>query len=309
MADPTTANIQLSVPTRGSNVGTWDVPNNGDFTLIDAMLGAGITSKTLSSSNVTISISEAQVAILRFSGTLSANVQVTLPAIYKKWTIQNLCLGLSTYAITLTGGSGNVIGLPPGSCEVAWDGTNCYFVNYKTLGEYWDHPVATVPPWITACTVPPALNCNGSTFSSGTYPQLAELLGTTTLPSAKGAIRATLNQGTSNITTAGSGIDGNTRFSSGGAQTVTLARSNLPNVSVSVDITDPGHVHPYTRYNLKLSTGVDASGAWVADSTANTGSAVTGISASFNLNGNVSQTAVNNMPPTYIGGITLMWAV
>jgi hypothetical protein len=54
----------------------------------------------------------------------------------------------------------------------------------------------------------------------------------------------------------------------------TIAIANLP--AHSHTITDPGHVHPYTRYSGKVGGG-SGSGVWYLDSTPNTGSAVTGI--------------------------------
>lgn len=300
----TTVNLQLDTPARGSNVGTWDVPVNGDMTLIDAMLGAGTTSKSLASSPVTLSVSEAQAAILSFSGTLTANVQVTLPAIYKTWTIRNACLG--NFVITLTGGSGNVVGLPPGNCQICWDGTNCSFVNFKSLGDWWDTSYAAVPAWVTACTVPPALLPDGSTFNAATYPLLNQHLGGNTLPDARGRGRFSLNGGTSRITTAGSGIDGDTRFSAGGSQNVILDVTMIPAHSHTISISDPGHSHSYTGVTGSGGSGDGGNQRYVAASLA-TSVAFTGISATASSTGGGA--AHNNMPPVYIGGITMIWAV
>ena len=106
----------------------------------------------------------------------------------------------------------------------------------------------------------------------------------------------------SRITNAGSGIVGTTLGASGGAQSVALARANLPNETVTVTITDPGHSHQ--QYSHTALGGVTGGGNAV-DRGANspsdpTGSATTGISASFNLNGGISQTNVNKMPPTVV---------
>ena len=53
MADPQTGNIGLAIPLRGSDVGTWDIPVNGDFTAIDGMLG-GVATVGLSNAPVTL---------------------------------------------------------------------------------------------------------------------------------------------------------------------------------------------------------------------------------------------------------------
>jgi microcystin-dependent protein len=106
----------------------------------------------------------------------------------------------------------------------------------------------------------------------------------------------------SRISTAGSSVDGATLGASGGAQNVTLARANLPNDSVSVSVTDPGHTHNVEASGTNLSsTGVVNT---AMDGFSGVGgivvSATTDISASFNLNGGVTQTVVNKMPPTII---------
>jgi len=82
-----TTNILLSIPTRGSDSGTWDV--NGDFLSIDGYLG---DVQPISVSNTPITLTapvgppaptggptQAQNAVLSLTETLTADVQVTLP--------------------------------------------------------------------------------------------------------------------------------------------------------------------------------------------------------------------------------------
>ncbi|MGG6498221.1 UNVERIFIED_CONTAM: hypothetical protein NY603_35365, partial [Bacteroidetes bacterium 56_B9] len=82
------------------------------------------------------------------------------------------------------------------------------------------------------------------------------------------------------------GVDGTTVGASGGAQTVTLSRANLPNANIVVTINDPGHSHSLIpEVNASGSNGTGgAIGIWDRNYV-NTGVASTGISASFNLNG------------------------
>ena len=89
MSDPTTSNVLLAVPTHGSDVNTWDVPVNANSTAADGFFG-GVVTVSLSNSPVTLSAPSGVVAptagpfqsqnrILKFTGTLTGNVQVTLP--------------------------------------------------------------------------------------------------------------------------------------------------------------------------------------------------------------------------------------
>ena len=79
MVDPTTANIGLAVPTRGSDTGTWDTPVNGNFNIIDPSIG-GILTIGLNSSNISLSSAQFIYKSITFNSTLTANVSVTFPS-------------------------------------------------------------------------------------------------------------------------------------------------------------------------------------------------------------------------------------
>lgn len=311
MADPTTTNIKLAVPTRGSDVGTWDVPLNGDMTILDGCFGS-VTSVSVSSSPVTLSASQLQANVIRFSGAITADITVTISALQKSWTFINATTG--SPLVVLNSG-GNNLCLPPGiPVQVMSDGTNLYFTNLGIVGSYVDYAGASIPTWITSCTTPPFLACDGSTFSSGTYPALAAILGGTTLPDTRGRGRFNLNGGTSRITTAGSGIDGDTRFSSGGSQSTIIDRTKLPNITLpvtgSVSISNPSNFLAGTGSTPLTSINGGPDG-FVFD---RFNQSAISLSATFSggvtqsINGGVSQQSTVLMPPAYIGGITLIRA-
>lgn len=303
-----TTNIGLSTPAHGANVDTWDAdPVNDNSGKLDACYGS-VTSKGLTNANVALTAPEARVSVLRFSGALSGNVAINVSAIIKSWIVENTCTG--AFVVTITGGSGNVVGLPPGSSQVYWDGTNVSFINLERIGAYWDYPGTAVPAWVAACTVPPYLLCDGSGFSSGTYPLLAAIIGGTTLPDARGRSRFSLNGGTNRITLSGGfGIDGNALFAGGGNQT--LQTANLPpytpsgiNAPSSISIGNQGTGNTGTIVNDGVgpfnSTGIGTSwGLHQLNGTANaqtfSGSAQGGTSA-------------NTLPPGYVGGVTMIRA-
>lgn len=247
MADPTTVNIALAVPLHGSNVDTWDVPLNADFTAIDGFFG-GVQTVSVSNTPVTLTSptgtvtpsagpSQSQNAVLVFTGTLTANVQVTLP-LPGPIIVTNLTTGAFVLNFRAAG-VGEIIAVDQGiSQRIYNDGTNVRFVDLPPIGSYLDIAQSTVPAWITTCTKPPFLLCNGSTFSAVTYPYLNTKLGGNTLPDLRGVSRYTLNQGTSRLTTAGSGLDGDTLFSIKSTQSRTLLTANLPAYTPSGTITN-----------------------------------------------------------------------
>ncbi len=237
MADPTTVNTSLAIPLRGTDVGIWDLPANGNFIAIDSMFG-GVTTVALSSQNVTLLSSQAQSSVIRLTGTLLANVSVILPSIYKGWTIDNRILNSpSSFAIILVSTSGtSYIGLPPSANDVYYDGITVDYRNLGKVGEYWDYASLNVPSWVLQSQKPPYLNCNGTTFSSATYPILANLFGSITLPDARGRVRIATNQGTGRVTV----IAGDTLFAAGGDQNL-QSHSHTGSGTTSTESADHTH--------------------------------------------------------------------
>jgi len=309
MADPTTANTSMFVPVRGTDQGTWDVPVNANFNAIDSMFG-GVTTLTPTNTPIIMTSVQAQCSIIRLTGTLTGNVAITMASINKFWTIENLLTNASSgFVVTFVSTAGSQqIGAPPGSQDFYYDGTN---VRYRTLphhvGGYWDYAGNSVPNWVNACTTPPYLNCDGTTFSSATYPVLAGSLGGNTLPDSKGRYRAILNQGTGRLTTNSSNgsIDGNTLLATGGGGGVTINSSHIP--AHIHPVNDTGHSHSLNGYVMSgLSYVFYAGGAQGGQGIGGTAnSAFTGITVS---NSTYANQAFSVTSPTYIGGITMIRA-
>jgi hypothetical protein len=288
---------------------------NLNTTIIDNSFG-GVASIALGGSPVVLSSGQYQCVFITFTGTLTSNVAVTFPAVGSFYMVQNTCAASSAFVVTAltTAGGSQQIGLPFGeACDIFTDGSNVKFRNLGRVGTYWDYAGSSIPAWVSACTVPPYLNCDGTAFSSGTYPILATILGGTTLPDSRGRYRAALNQTTGRITSGTGGIDGNTALASGGTQAATLSSQNLPNINFPV--TDPQHSHtPDTRtgpgtfvvITSSVTGGTFPPGAGFNFSAAfgTTANSATGIT----VNSGGSGTGVQTLPPSYIGGLTLIRA-
>lgn len=306
MVDPVTVNRGYAIPTRGSDVGTWDTPINGDFNLIDQNLGA-LSTVSLTNANVTLTSDQYACGTIRLTGVLTGNVAVIFPTVQAWWTIDNQTTG--AFVATISIGSGQVIAVEQGAAaDILIDGTNVKFRNLPPVGTYLDVCDAALPAWIAACTVPPYLNCDGTTFNATTYPYLNTKLGGNTLPDIRGGSRASLNQGTSRITTAGSGIDGNTRFSRGGNE---LSQAHTHAVNGNTGGESQGHVHGGVLTSFTQS-GVAAGGSFLAVQAISAG--VSGAQSQDHTHG-ISLTsaafgsgASQNMPPMTISGITLIRA-
>lgn len=318
MASTFTPNLDIEKPARGDDVGTWDTPVNANMSVIDSKLGT-VQAISLAGGSLTLSQTQTQSAFLNFTGALPSNVTVTIPGLSSApgttisgyfFTVQNQCSNSSAYTVTLatTVSGQQQIAVPPyNPTTILVEGTNSSqagsvkFASLPLVGAFWDYAGSSVPNWVSACTVPPYLNCDGTTFSSGTYPALAVVLGGTTLPDLRGRIRAYLNQGQARITTAVSGVDGDTNLSAGGAQSVTIGASNVP--ALSVTIVDPGHVHQ-AKQTLAGTAAGGANPVSQATGLTDTTSAVTNITAT--ANDGSPNSALGSMPPVCIAGITMI---
>lgn len=153
---------------------------------------------------------------------------------------------------------------------------------------------------------------DGSAVSRTTFAKLFARIGTTygvgdssttfNLPNIKGRVIAAEDASAGNLTAAGFGTSA-VLGAVGGSETITMARANLPNTSVAVTVVDPGHVHSLvngiTAVNA-VSTGTGSGTGLQTIAAIGVNSAFTGISASFNLNGNVTQTVMKTVQPTII---------
>jgi hypothetical protein len=119
---PTTANKGYSVPTTGTESGTWGTDlNTNTFAVIDTNLG-GVTSIALSNAPVTLSAAQAQNLILRLTGTLTGAVAVTTPCLGLT-LVENATTG--AFAVTIANGFGTPVTVTQGHrTSVITDATN-----------------------------------------------------------------------------------------------------------------------------------------------------------------------------------------
>lgn len=126
MTDPTTPEKAFNIPIRGSDVGVWDTPLNANFDTIDSLLGAGYA-VALSSTNVTLTQTQANNLYFNLTGALLADVEVIFPAIGGIFVISNQTTGAHTVTIlTSAGGSTGVEVAQDETVIVYLDGTNAY---------------------------------------------------------------------------------------------------------------------------------------------------------------------------------------
>ncbi len=314
-----TANLNLEEVARGGDVGTWDTPTNSNWSITDLVVG-GIATVSLNNTNVILSAAQFQARQITFNSTLTGSVTITFPTSFtKSYEIQHLCTGSSAFTITLeTTAGGQVICASPGeTIDVFNDGSNLKFKNLGRIGSYWDYAGSSVPAWVSGCSVPPFLNCDGTAFSSGTYPALAAVLGSTKVPDSRGYARFALGQGTGRLTSGGAGIDGTTIFAQGGNNGVFLGDSEVPSItsinaaqSISVNAAS-GFVLPITNGSIGQLPATTTGSLEVPFQTGGTWVATTGLFANNSISvayTNNSQQPVPSTIPAFVGGLTLIRA-
>ena len=168
-------------------------------------------------------------------------------------------------------------------------------------------PTSNQPP-------PGWLWCAGQAVSRTTYSALYTAIGTSAgagdgattfnVPDYRG--RTFLGIDNMGGSDAGRLSAANTLLGTGGAETITVGQTNLPNVnftvSATVDITDPGHDHSVSNL-VSTTQGGTAGTDFTADKetwTSTTGSRTTGITAALSgatAASGGSGTAINTLPP------------
>lgn len=109
-------------------------PEAADYTLT-GWVPSGHTGTTaiagLDASDVTLSSLQAAKDVITLAGTLTANINLILPAWKKQWKVINNCTGAFTVTVKTNSGTGQAI--PSGQeANIRGDGTNIYYAELNT---------------------------------------------------------------------------------------------------------------------------------------------------------------------------------
>jgi len=131
MANSTSASLKLTVQTTGENSGTWGQITNTNLLILEQAIGGyGAFNVTDASRALTFTngaTSDGKNEVIKLTGTLEANVNVTIPdSVEKSYTVQDTC-NHAGYTLTFKTTSGTGILLCEGHTYQLWsDGTNVY---------------------------------------------------------------------------------------------------------------------------------------------------------------------------------------
>ena len=140
MTDPVTSNYSLTLPTVGSDAGTWGgIQNNNTFSPIDAALGSNLAI-TITNSNVSLTTTQFQNAIFVLTGTLTGSYSLIIPlspnsatvACGGRFVVVNNTTGAYTITVLTAASASTGVTVPQGFTAFLYsDGTN---VNYASSG-------------------------------------------------------------------------------------------------------------------------------------------------------------------------------
>lgn len=324
MVDPTTTNRTFAIPTHGSDVDTWDQPVNNNMALLDTILGGQQSVAAVNGGSTTLNATQLSGGLITVSGAIAGNSTIVFPAVQGWWSMYNTTTAGVLFVQTT--GATERIAVPPGVItDIQILGTTTKFRNFPMVGSFIDYPSATVPSWITGCTIPPFLLCDGTTFSAVTYPYLNTILGGNTLPDYRGRSGYYLNGATSRLTVAGAGIDGSTLgATTAGALAgngINLAANQIPSIPTGMSAGTVTVVSPasgklvYTSPAGSNVTTIQAAPTGTIPVPATSvGSGFLGVDTLSSASPvtvtyvNASLQVVNNAAPGIVGGIRMIRA-
>lgn len=117
-------NLGIELPDVGSDQDTWGDILNADLQKLDNAVQYDVISKTLAGVDVTLTDVEAASAVINLSGTLTANVNVIVPATpVRVYLVRNQTSGAFTVTVKTSAGTGTPV--QQGTSSLVYsDGTN-----------------------------------------------------------------------------------------------------------------------------------------------------------------------------------------
>ena len=191
----TTTNLNLNEPSYNQTSPPWDQPLNNNTTILDAAFG-NTTSIALTNANVTLTSTQLQVMQVKFTGAISANIIVTVPAIGGRWTFTNSTTGAYTVTIASAGAGTSVVAPQGYSTLMFSDATNIVLADGGVIS---GGNLAT-------------LNVSGNSVLGATGTTTASVGGKLTLSTTTSQLSLALNNIAETVTVTGTGATGTINY-------------------------------------------------------------------------------------------------
>lgn len=220
-----TPNKNIETPAHGSDVNTWDVNANSNFTIIDTCFSGTLLLNATGLSGVqALTQTQVQPPTIQISGAPTAAITYTVPAaIGGVWAVRNTTSGGFAVGVASAAG-GSTVTISPGQSVHMWcDGTATGMIVVNA-------PVAltgVVASFAGSVAPSGALLCDGASYTTAAQPNLFAVIGYAyggsganfNVPDLRGRVVAGKDGGAGRLTSTTMSPDGNTLGATGGAQT------------------------------------------------------------------------------------------
>jgi hypothetical protein len=161
MANTTSANLKLTVQQTGENSGTWGQITNTNLLILEQAIGGYDTVNSASGATLTFSngaLSNGKNQVLKLTGTITGNVNVTIPdSIEKTYIVENATSGAHTVTFKTSSGTG-----------ITWSETDKGKKILYSDGTNIEEGVTSTGSLITGDITTNAIFANGSINTSST---------------------------------------------------------------------------------------------------------------------------------------------
>jgi len=169
MANTTSANLKLTVQQTGENAGTWGQVTNTNLLILEQAIGGYATINSASGATLTFSngaLSDGKNQVLKLTGTISGNVNVTIPdSIEKTYIVENATVGAHTVTFKTSSGTGITWSATDKGKKILYsDGTNIE-EGITSTGSLITGDITTNTIYTSNLTVTNNTNVSGITIS------------------------------------------------------------------------------------------------------------------------------------------------
>ena len=126
MASTYSDRLKLELMATGANANTWGTNTNNNLNVLDAFAGGYLSKSVAGSADVTLTTANADPAaeasnkVVEFTGALTGDIKVFVPAVENNYIFFNNTSGSQTLSIAPTGHSGNAVTITQGAHTIMY---------------------------------------------------------------------------------------------------------------------------------------------------------------------------------------------
>ena len=127
MTSTYSSRYKLELQQTGANSGTWGTNTNNNLNVIDAFTAGYLSKSVAGSDDVTLTTAdasptaEASNKVIEFTGALTGDIKVFIPAVESNYIFFNNTTGSQTLSVCATGHSANALPITQGAHTIAYN--------------------------------------------------------------------------------------------------------------------------------------------------------------------------------------------